>query len=127
MNNEYVTFGDIVEANGKTIRQNNLSKKHSLPLGTLVEAEVSVEMAKGTYLTGKAKFYIFTHDRDCDGTPLYGIASDSWEGLADCFQKTPEEMRSIMHGDRIVWNRIMGAFNIKYFHGYSEDILTVIE
>lgn len=127
MSNEYATFGDIVEANGKTIRQNNLAMKHTLPLGTLVEAEVSVEMAKGTFLTGKAKFYVFTHDRDCDGTPLYGIASESWESLADCLQKTPEEMMSIMHGDRNVWYRIMGAFKIQYFHGYSEDILAVVE
>jgi len=32
-------FGDIVEKNGKTIRENNLALTHKIPIDTLVEVK----------------------------------------------------------------------------------------
>ena len=32
-------FGDIVEGNGRTIRQNNIARAHAIPLGAFVEID----------------------------------------------------------------------------------------
>ena len=62
---KYEIFHDLVEANGKTIRQNNLEKKHNIPIGSLVEDKK----------TGVRLFVVY-HARDCDGTPLYCLCHD---------------------------------------------------
>ena len=63
-----VRFADIVEANGRTIRQNNLDIQHKLPIGALVEIRCSdVPEWDG------CRLYVAKHDRDCDGTPLYSL------------------------------------------------------
>lgn len=59
MNIQFV--GDIVEENGKTVKENNLEKVHKFPHGMLVELE-----------SGE-RLYVCDHARDCDGTPLYGL------------------------------------------------------
>ena len=58
---------DIVEKNGKTVRENNLSEKHKIPLGTLVEVDIGQSSHKGVRL------YVCAHNRDCDGSPLYTL------------------------------------------------------
>ena len=60
-------IADIVEENGKTVRENNLSKKHKIPLGTLVEINIGEPSHKGVRL------YVCAHNRDCDGSPLYTL------------------------------------------------------
>ena len=57
-----ILFSEIVEANGKTIRENNMEKGHNIPLQSLVET------AEGLRL------YVVMHGRDCDGTPLYWLS-----------------------------------------------------
>ena len=61
---------NMVEENGKTIKQNNLSRSHNIPLDTLVELESGVRL------------FVTEHTRDCDGTPLYTLAE---------YQTTSEE------------------------------------
>ena len=56
---------DIVEKNGKTIRENNFEKRHAIPIGTLVQLE-----------TGARAFVVF-YGRDCDQTPLYYLSLDA--------------------------------------------------
>lgn len=56
------TLHNWVESNGKTIRENNLQRQHAIPVGTLVEA------------SSGARLFVARHCRDCDGTPLYGLA-----------------------------------------------------
>jgi hypothetical protein len=53
---------NMVEENGKTIKQNNMDRKHTIPFDTLVELENGVRM------------FVVLHTRDCDGTPMYGLA-----------------------------------------------------
>jgi hypothetical protein len=73
-NNPFIIIHDIVEANGKTIKENNLDKKHGIPVGALVE--VNFEDFKGNGI----RLYVKKHTRDCDGTPLYslGIPEDDY-------------------------------------------------
>ena len=54
---------NMVEANGKTIKQNNMARTHSVKIGALVELESGVRL------------FVVRHHRDCDGTPLYGLSA----------------------------------------------------
>ena len=60
---------DIVEANGKTIRENNLELKHRYPIGSLVE--VSSDFDQGD---NGLRLFVVRHSRDCDGEPLYDLS-----------------------------------------------------
>lgn len=63
-----VNFADIVESNGKTVRKNNFETEHDIPIGTLVEIDCDyVEQWHG------CRLFVVDHQRDCDGTPLYGL------------------------------------------------------
>lgn len=67
---------NLIESNGKTIRQNNLERPHAIPLKTLVEIVVAVD---DDYCMDKyrgVRAYVVTHERDCDGTPLYGLSQN---------------------------------------------------
>jgi len=70
----YFMLHDIVEANGKTIRENNLALLHHIPIGTLVEAEWQNWHGEGACWTIKARLWVVAHRRDCDGTPLYSLS-----------------------------------------------------
>ena len=89
---------DIVESNGKTIKENNLDKKHNIPIGSLVEF-IGYENYEGV------RMYIVSHDRDCDGTPLYSLSADKTD----------------------VKREREGFANWNWVHGCSEDSLKVIK
>lgn len=65
---------DIIEENGKTIRQNNLEKSHMIPLGALVE--VTYESSYDEDSMCGVRMFVVKHSRDCDGTPLYDLSFD---------------------------------------------------
>ena len=86
---DVVSFGDIVEKNGKTIRENNLEIQHKIPLGALVEVEVEIyspgwstsedlpaeDLRRSEVnLKGACRLYVVSHTRDCDGSPLYTVS-----------------------------------------------------
>lgn len=71
---EVVMIYDLVEENGKTVRENNLAISHNIPLGTLVGVDISTWYGNGACIAGKARLWVVRHDRDCDGTPLYTIS-----------------------------------------------------
>lgn len=62
---------DIVEANGKTVRQNNEAIAHTIPLGTLVEVDLDYSDHHGI------RMFVVMHTRDCDGSPLYALGSSN--------------------------------------------------
>jgi len=69
-----INVADIVEENGKTIRENNLEKVHEIPLGTLVEVKFDEWYGDGVCEKIHARLYVVRHTRDCDGTPLYCLS-----------------------------------------------------
>jgi hypothetical protein len=73
-------FSEIVEANGKTIRENNMAIGHRLKLGQLVEVKYDTSHAGGACSKIHARLFIVLCGRDCDGTPLYWLASERVEG-----------------------------------------------
>lgn len=113
----------IVEANGKTIKENNLAKKHNIPLNAIVEAEISDEHSH-TFYKGKGRFYVVAHTRDCDGTPLYSISLDKTEVV------NSDDIIGIIcncEGKHIV---IKQEISRKIFYrvhsGYNEELLKLI-
>ena len=64
---------DIVEKNGKTVRENNEAMGHNIPIGTLVEVKYDTWHGKGACSKVHARLFVVEHNRDCDGTPLYGL------------------------------------------------------
>lgn len=69
-----INVADIVEDNGKTIRENNLEKIHDIPIGTLVEVKFNEWHGDGACEKVHARLWVVSHDRDCDGTPLYSLS-----------------------------------------------------
>lgn len=68
---EIIKFSSIVEANGKTIRENNLEIQHKYPIDTLVEIKYDTANNFGSSSKVHARLFVCKHARDCDGTPLY--------------------------------------------------------
>jgi len=68
-----VMFSEIQEANGKTIRENNMAKKHEIPLGSLVEITYEDYPDEINPVNG-LRLFVVNHSRDCDGTPLYDLS-----------------------------------------------------
>jgi hypothetical protein len=118
----------VKEMNGKTIRQNNLERRHTLPLDTLVELDLVVSYANGTTTEGRVQMYVFSHDRDCDGTPLYGLATWPWSKILACHDDalTLEQAHAKFQNDRMWAATLDGFFRLKYVSGYDADSLTVV-
>lgn len=71
---EFVILHELIEANGKTIRENNLEVAHQIPLGTLVEVKYDKWHGNGACTKVHARLWVVMHGRDCDGTPLYSLS-----------------------------------------------------
>jgi hypothetical protein len=87
--NEVIQMVDInsivLPETGKTSRQTNLEKEHSIPLGSLVELEDGIRL------------YVVGHPRDFDGTPLYNL----------CFDKNWKEEEDYKLGDQVILAKMM--------------------
>lgn len=70
----YMSFGDIMEENGKTIRENRGALEHKYPVGTLVETTFEDWHSGGSCSVGIARMWVVSLDRDCDGSPLYSLS-----------------------------------------------------
>lgn len=68
----FTFVGDIVETNGKTVKENNLNKNHNIPLKSLVEIVNMEENEEGS--ENGLRLFVVGHSRDCDGTPLYDLS-----------------------------------------------------
>lgn len=86
-----VLVSNIVEANGKTVRQNNLELQHNIPIGTLVEVDIEYSDQHGI------RAFVCEHTRDCDGTPLYALYySKDFQNLFWTKENAPQHYRSMI-------------------------------
>lgn len=104
-----VRFSEIVESNGKTIRENNLKKEHQICIGSLVEVKYDNWYGNGACSKRCDRLFVVEHTRDCDGTPLYTLASSN--------EYLTNNQDSFFTKCAIY----------KTEHGFSEETLTVIE
>jgi len=86
---------------GKTHKEENLERRHNIPLGTLVEVKFDNWFGDGACWKVHARLWVVAHTRDCDGTPLYSVSR---------------------------WRDITGHARASYhiYHGFSEKSLTVV-
>jgi hypothetical protein len=66
LSSEVINIADLKDphdAEGRTYREVNAAKAHSVPIGTLVELESG------------ARLFVVHHARDCDQTPLYCLSA----------------------------------------------------
>lgn len=106
-----IAFGDIVEENGRTIRENNMLIGHKIPIGTLVYVKIDTWHGNGASERIEARLFVVEHHRDCDGSPLYGLSKfnlDAWNYWTKNYEN---------HFARLV---------SEYRHGFTEDDLTPI-
>lgn len=78
----FQVFSEMVEKNGKTVRENNMAVAHKIPVGALVEI---IPWDSECGYKG-VRLYVIKHTRDCDGTPLYslGVRDQTWtHGLSE--------------------------------------------
>lgn len=78
-----IVVHDVIEANGKTIRENNETKGHNIPLGTLVEIKYDHWFGDGACEKVHARLWVVEHARDCDGSPLYTLSKYRDAGSRD--------------------------------------------
>jgi hypothetical protein len=118
MSGKFMFVHDIVEENGKTIKQNNMEKAHNIPVGTLVEVKYDDWHGEGACKKIHARLWVWSHDRDCDGTPLYYLSPHhpehpvSGSVTIDGYEAGPEVSAKIL-------NEVVG--------GFAEKSLTPIE
>ena len=106
---EIIMFHNIVEDNGKTIKENNMEKIHNIPIDSLVEVKYDTWHGNGACEKVHARLWVVSHDRDCDGTPLYTLAE---EKLKIC-----NELEEYFGG----------KYRVKKRTGFSEESLTIVE
>ena len=112
-----INVADILEKNGKTIRENNLNINHKIPLGTLVEIISWDEESSLCY--GGLRLFVVHHQRDCDGTPLYGL---SWDIEAVNYaNKQVSDIKDPV--DRFIFH----VEKAKILNGFSEESLKIIK
>jgi hypothetical protein len=122
---KFILLSEMVEPNGKTIRENNLEIKHTIPLNTLVELE-----------TG-ARVFVCQRTRDCDGTPLYCLhpepckCAEILKSIVDdpeLEERYPQDFRIVNGHFKYCPHKDDGVYDrFKWLMGYRETSLTVIK
>lgn len=116
-----IFVADVVEKNGLTVRENNLKAEHKIPLGSLVEVDIEGHEENGVRL------FVISHDRDCDGTPLYTLSFDKKAG--EKLKSLKQELETLSPGSedcsiaRYRYNLADGSVT----GGFSEYSLIVIK
>jgi hypothetical protein len=124
---------DIIESNGKTIRENNLEREHQIPIGALVELDSASEFSD-TEFNRVVRGYVVAQGRDCDGTPLYYLSMDPQDLLdaqieMDCrheLYRLSEECGRGSEAERDYQMFLRWTSNRRFYGGFSDESLTVI-
>jgi hypothetical protein len=122
-----MNIANIIEANGKTVRQNNLEKKHNIPLGSIVE--ITYNDSDEEQNTFGLRLFVVDHARDCDGTPLYTLSSRK-NAMIDYHKSVEETNMAKMSGssqDIQLSTLLVWLAKGRLENGYSEDCLKVIK
>lgn len=123
-----VFVGDIVEGNGKTVKENNLALKHNVPIGSLVEITYESEYAEPHERVKGLRLFVVKHSRDCDGSPLYALSHSLT--AQDDYDKIEQDIEQHKYNDEMEWRLMMllkwQAMG-KILNGYDEGSFTVIK
>jgi hypothetical protein len=73
----FVNVADLPlnDGTGRTWREANLERQHTIPVGTLVELVFDPEEDPDLYENYHGvRLWVWRHTRDCDGSPLYTLS-----------------------------------------------------
>jgi len=120
MSNPTITYAsDIVEDNGKTIRENNMELQHTIPVGTLVEVKYDTWFGDGACEKNHARLWVIIQGRDCDGTPIYWLSTHSYERISyEIGATSPEDVANASLQHKLLFN---------FKGGFCEEGLTVVD
>lgn len=136
-----LVLSNMVESNGKTVRENNTAIPHNIPVGTLVEVHFDEWHGDGACEKTHARLWVIEQGRDCDGSPMYWLCDKTIDVIETIVRETCTEIRHEQPpirvpfsessdgpdgGTRRFWNfaRSMG---IELRGGFGEDSLTPVE
>lgn len=116
-----MNVSDIVESNGKTVKQNKMEQNHTIPLGSLVE----ILGDEGDDDTG-LRLFVVHHGRDCDGTPLYGLSFK--KNAKEQMDKHEKQVKTLPDGQdyqiaKMFYHMARGSI----LFNYGEESLKVIK
>jgi hypothetical protein len=120
----FIKFSEIIESNGRTIRENNLTSKHKYPIDELVEVKYDEYFGNDAGRKIIAHMYVVAHDRDCDGTPLYTVATkrrSEWD-----VSQTGRDFE-IWRNQKFTAASLLIEAVYRPVHGLGEDQLTAIK
>lgn len=107
--------GDVVENNGRTIKENNMAIVHDIPLGTLVEVRSADSDFNGIRL------FVVEHERDCDGEPLYTLSFN--KGVVGEIHKVESEKDDeFVMLTNLMIDRLQGSV----LRGWTKESLVII-
>ena len=95
-----IAYNLINPETGRTYREDNLTRMHQIPIGTLVEVKFDRWFGDGACWKVLARLWVVKHTRDCDGTPLYCLSQ---------------------------YRDIHMAASLYAHHGFAEDSLLVLD
>lgn len=116
-----VSLSDMVEPNGKTVRENNLERKHNIAL--YAKVQITTGINKGITL------FVQGHSRDCDGTPLYCLTHD-WRVIgkdvsSDALHKKLVGVLDNMTRSITQYSHAVASGSV--YNGVPEECLIVVE
>ena len=116
-----INVADIVNPeSGKTYRQENAEKFHTIPLGALVEISCGQDDVDGLRL------FVVKHGRDCDQTPLYYLS----HLVLEAYEKTERDVESAKANPDPHYPGLIPFFNgievESRTGGYGESSLKII-
>ena len=122
-----IFVGDIVEENGLSIKENNLTLQHTIPIGTLVEITYDSQYDEPDEKTCGLRLFVVNHSRDCAGTPLYDLSFDKksykeWEQLDKKVKQRDFENSMDEALTKAIWWQTGG----KILRHYSADSLKIV-
>lgn len=111
---------DYVEPNGRSIRENNYDRQHTIPLGAIVEVVYDDRDEDEDSQTFGLRLFVVNHSRDCDGTPLYDL---SYSRTA--FKDHQELLEAEKSGDRLA-TLLRWQASGRLLRHYSAECLKIV-
>lgn len=126
---EIIMLHDLPEdpnnPDGPTIREVNLQKTHKYPIDSVVEAKLNSYKGDGISHKVHGRFYVVSHDRDCDGTPLYSLADVKVSTVKGLIEYYGNEEWDLCSPARQSYH-IRGWSDVHY-NGIGEECLTPVD
>lgn len=133
-----VIVSEIIEQNGKSVKENNMQVHHVIPIGAIVEIIDSYNDYPEEFVSNEhgIRLFVVSHDRDCDGTPLYGLSFNRFAKLKhdECkkeLELAKKHYASTRSDDAFLNLRISAHIEANasgaIIHGYSESSLIIVK